>query len=199
MMIDWKVPVLWPGETVFIIGGGASVDKNILPFLPKRGRVIAINSAFEDCLDAHLCFWNDQRWLRWNADKIKSFRGIKVCRHPDFGLKFPGIVINSLKRGNNLGLSTDRDTLNGLCSGASALNLAYLLGATRIILLGYDMQRGHYHDRHKVKSHDSCYDRYMRYFPAMAMGLKKAGVEVYNVSPISKLKAFPFRDLKDFL
>ncbi|HCZ48509.1 MAG TPA: hypothetical protein DCZ11_05850, partial [Gammaproteobacteria bacterium] len=33
-------------------------------------------------------------------------------------------------------------------SGYQALNLAVLLGAERVILLGYDMHGGHWHGRH---------------------------------------------------
>jgi len=199
MIHDWSVPRMFQGETVFLIGGGPSVDLQVLPFLPDRAPTIAINSAFEDCPEADVCFWSDQRWLRWNVDKLSGYHGIKICRHPDFTIDTRGQIIHRLRNRTGLGLSTDPQYLHGVCSGAAALNLAFLMGAARIVLIGYDMSGGQYHDRHKVKTSTSAYETYMRHFPPMATALERIGVEVFNVSKQSKLKCFPYKPLKDFI
>ena len=77
------------------------------------------------------------------------------------------------------------------------MNLAYLLGAKRIILLGYDMgnsiDKSHFHDGYPTnKTNNSIYvNNFIPAFEALYPLLKNSGIEVYNASIKSKLTVFP--------
>lgn len=93
----------------------------------------------------------------------------------------------------------------GSNSGYQAINLAYLLGASKIILLGYDMQRDgdqvHFfgdHPYHKPGGgpHNSLMKDWCEKFVALAIDLKSEGVEVINATRKTVLTAFKQQDLE---
>lgn len=90
----------------------------------------------------------------------------------------------------------------GANSGFQALNLAVHLGARRIVLLGYDMQRtgglSHWHGDHgrglnNPSEHN--FARWRRQFEEAAPTLAAAGIEVVNCSRATALTCFPRMDL----
>lgn len=167
--------------------------------LRGRGRVIAVNDAglylapWSDVL-----FWADRRWLDWNVDKLPMHTGpLKVSRkaphlETGFDVKVMGFLPGRL--------SNDPEYVGGHCGGSSALNLAYLFGSRRIVLLGFDMRPGNWHDNHKLPSLGGQHER--RFIPAlerMAPELRKAGCDVINATPGSALTCFPMLDLQEVL
>lgn len=90
-----------------------------------------------------------------------------------------------------------RDSLHqGHNSGYQALNLAYLLGARRIVLLGYDMQmtgaRAHFFGDHPAGCYaESNYRQdFLPAFPALARDLADEGIDVVNCTPHTALTCF---------
>lgn len=93
------------------------------------------------------------------------------------------------------GLSTTPQRINfGGNSGYQAIGLAYLWGAKRIILLGYDMQKTggkkHHHADHKGLPNLGDLDSWRRHMNLLAVDLRKQGVEVLNASRETALKCF---------
>lgn len=93
----------------------------------------------------------------------------------------------------------------GSNSGYQAINLAYLLGAQRIILLGYDMHRSddkaHFfgnHPYHKPSGgpNDSLMLDWCDKFNQLAYDLDKEGVEVINATRKTVLTAFKLQELE---
>lgn len=90
-------------------------------------------------------------------------------------------------------------------SGYQAINLAYLLGAKSIILLGFDMKRnagkthffGH-HPYHRPEQGptDEVMQRWCRNFVQLANDLHDEGVQVYNATRDTVLYAFERRELE---
>lgn len=87
----------------------------------------------------------------------------------------------------------------GSNSGYQAINLAYLLGASKIVLLGYDMQRDgeqvHFfgnHPYHKPGGGptNSLMKDWCEKFVALARDLNNEGVEVINATRKTALTAF---------
>lgn len=91
-------------------------------------------------------------------------------------------------------------------SGFQALNLAVLMGAARVILLGFDMGFGaggevHWHRPHAWRDprtgsglHNPTqrlFDRWIRGFAAALPDLARAGVSVLNASRRTALDCFP--------
>lgn len=93
----------------------------------------------------------------------------------------------------------------GSNSGYQAINLAYLLGAQRIILLGYDMHRSddkaHFFGSHPYHKNnggptDSLMKDWCDKFKQLAYDLDKEGVEVINATRKTVLTAFKQQDLE---
>ena len=186
-----KVDPLYKGEIIYIIGGGPSL-KDFNWDLLKGKRVIAINKAYQ-FYDADVVYWTDSRFYNWNKDELDALTAIKYTIQPSANQK----DVNVIKRGMQHGLETNPSMLaHGDNSGYAAINLAYHLGAKQIVLLGYDMGNvngeSHFHDGYQVSATaDATYEnRFMKGFPYLADMLKEIGINVWNVSPISKLTCF---------
>lgn len=189
-----SITPLWKGETCFVIGGGpslAGLDWNRL----AGKRTIAINKAFLSYPNADVLYWTDNRFYSWYKSEIDTFAGQKyTLRHNASHTQ----GIHLLNRGMRFGLETRPDTLaHGNNSGYAAINLAYHLGAKRIVLMGYDMAniggKSHYHDGYPIRmTPDEIYEKqFIPGFKVLADLLKAKGVEVWNASQASKLTVWP--------
>ncbi len=207
----WKVPLDWAGDTVFILGGGPSLRGFDAEVLRGRGRVIATNEAGlagvagADDEKPHapwadVLYWADKRWFNWNRDRLGEHTGTyKIAR---FAPEVPTEHDIKVLPQGGAPLSEDPTRLAGFCSGGAAINLAYLFGAGRIVLLGFDMHadaRGdNWHRRHKQGTDKARYvTHFMPPIAAMAWPLKQRGVEVINCTPGSALSCFPIVPLED--
>jgi len=221
----WEVTKIWAGNTAFIIGGGPSLaiqaglspnqkDPKILfpaiaEYLSKLGlnkhRVIGVNDAFrlgDDLID--VAWFTDCGWFDKNFVEFARFAGLKahICsRHGER----PGT--HRIIRKETSGISTDPKVIhwNG-CSGSSAINLAYLLGARRVILIAFDMQFGqgkvnNWHAEHKKKRAKGWnpYPRFLKPFITIAQDAKELGLEIINANPDSALDIFPKMKLEDVI
>jgi hypothetical protein len=187
-------------DTFYIVGGGPSLKKGFNWNRLKGKRTIVINRAHEDVPWAEILFFADNRFFENQRDKILQFPGriiagtLKPVDHPRVEhykvSGIPGIELRNgyLRSGNN--------------SGYATINLAILLGARKIYLLGIDMKFGengetHYHDGHHTKegnliaNFERQFDKMIPFFSDLPPILKRLGVEVYNVNPDSELTVFP--------
>ena len=84
----------------------------------------------------------------------------------------------------------------GANSGYQAVNLAYLFGASKILLLGFDCKRGeqkrsHWHGDHPGPlNKDMPIHTWQKAFPKLAEDLKAEGVEVVNATRDTALECF---------
>ncbi|MBD8129000.1 hypothetical protein IFU23_05750 [Pantoea agglomerans] len=106
-----------------------------------------------------------------------------------------------LRYGVNLFRAPDNDSFN---SGQRAIQLAVHLGATRIILLGYDCSLTggtHWHGNHPdglKNPDDESVQRWQGEFQRLADGLAP-GITVINASRRTSLTCFPRQPLRDAL
>lgn len=185
---------------VFVIGGGPSLkDMDLTPIHSQR--VVGVNDALKlgDWVD--VCFWGDCRWGIWNQEALSRFNGLSItcsqchCKHP-----------NTMQVGRAYGYGLSNNP-HQICwnrnSGAAAINLAYLLGAKKIVLLGYDMKldgdKHNWHDNHKTKPKAGVYSRFLQVFPKIASDARNLGVEIYNATPDSMLMDFPKTTIEEVL
>lgn len=126
----------------------------------------------------------DLGWWRTYLDDWAEFPGLKFTWHRTASIEFdlihcpsankPGLGKDCLHTGNN--------------SGYQAVNLAYLLGAKRICLLGYDMQatygRSHWHGDHRKLANPMAgsYKIWREKFARLYQDLVAEGVDVVNYS-----------------
>lgn len=168
-------------------------------------RVIAVNDNYRRVPNADVVYAADYRWWRVNSEKIDAagFAGERWSVSGPAVSKF-GVrgVAHRLKPG-----LTQSDGLlhGGGNSGYQAINLAYLFGARRVVLVGFDMQATggalHWFGRHPHPDLDrglpfaSWIDR----FRDLARDCAIAGLEVVNASRETALTCFPRAPLSDAL
>ena len=175
-----------------------------------RRRVMAINTTFRSALWADYLYAADREWWRhYAAEVLATFRGECWTQDQpsarDYGLRY----IYARPRA---GLCREPWVIHhggyGVGnSGFQALNLAYHLGARRMILLGYDMRgaprdgRMHHHPDHpkRVDKGAMPFAAWRANMPSIADPLRAEGIDVVNCSPISALTCFRRASLADAL
>jgi hypothetical protein len=193
------VPKLWPGATVVCIASGPSLVQDDVDDVRGKARVIAINTCYKLAPWADVLYAADEKWWRWHKG-VPEFTGLRYSLDR-IAVKWD---VTILSKSSTTGLDMRPTHLaRGMNSGYQAINLAVHLGAARIVLLGYDMQRGpkgqeHWHPDHPNGSR-SPYPQFAACFPSLVEPLKAAGAEVVNCSRVSALKCFPRRELRDVL
>lgn len=198
---DWSVPVgAWRGQPAFILGGGPSLRGFDVNRLRGRGRVIAVNDAGLVLAPwADVLFYADRRWLDWNHADLALFRGRYIIsrRRPHLPILQDVLTIGYAP---SVPLSRDPERVGGYCGGGNALNLAYLFGADPIVLLGFDMRPGNWHDRHQAGPLPNQHaDKFIPALNRMSIELAAEGRTVLNASHGSELRCFPIIEIEAFL
>jgi hypothetical protein len=185
----WSVPREWPGETVFIVGGGPSVLGVDLEALRGR-RVIAINSSVYKLPWADILYFGDWRW--WaepvNQAVVASFRGrvVSVSR-----LVADDKKVRMCRAAKPPGLALAHDSLmQKFTSLTAATNLAaHLIGpGGTIVWLGADGKlaadgRSHHHPPHRWPHKPGCYDKQHADLVTIVPSLRALKITAFNASP----------------
>lgn len=92
----------------------------------------------------------------------------------------------------------------GSHSGYQAINLAYLWGAKRIILLGYDCRsidgKAHWFGQHAAGlNQKQGFSTWISHYQQLAHDLSAEGIEVINATPESAITAFTKRRIHEGL
>lgn len=214
----------WSGKTCFILGGGPSLKDFDPTPLRERGHVIGVNEAGLTLVPwCDILYWADRRWFDWNEKRIDLHTGPMrftssqvVAREVD-RCQF----IHWMPRERNghvdewIWFRFEPNLIGGFDGGGRAINLAYHCGATRVVLLGFDMhdypmdqwRDGNWHDAHQAPPLED--QRANKFIPAhegMAKALYTAQLlqdarefEVLNATPGSALTCWPKVDLEDLL
>ena len=102
------------------------------------------------------------------------------------------------------GLGKDGKVHSGSHSGYQAINLAYMMGAKKILLLGYDMKvandgKIHFFGSHPkgLRNTPAAYARWIKNYEPLAKDLKDERVEVINCNPDSAIPFFTKVPLKN--
>jgi hypothetical protein len=191
---------IWPGETVAILASGPSLTQADADYVRGKARVIVVNTTYKIAPWADVLWACDARWWQWHRG-AKDFKGLKYAMTKAAD-RWPGVKI--VRNTGTNGLEHDRRGLrNGRNGGYQAINLAVHLGAAKIVLLGFDMQRGpkgqqHWHEDHPSKMGPN-YSRWLPIFETLVQPLKKAGVEIVNCTRSTALECFPRAQLETVL
>lgn len=198
-MPRWRTEPLWQGLDVFVIGGGPS----LMDFRWSRisGRAtIGCNSAYKLGADVcRICFFGDRSFWLEHKRYLSEYKGLVLTNNKTLERE-PEKWLYSFERGGE-GVRRDYPAWNGN-SGACATNLALILGAKRVALLGMDMKQkdGTANWYRPGISKSSPYSRFMRSFELIAKDYAKLfpGQEIVNVNDDSDLKCFPTMTVKEF-
>lgn len=161
-------------------------------------RVIVVNNTYELAPWADLLYAADGKWWEVNHKATLKFYGLKVTCTP---VPFDDVL--QLRDTGRDGFDPDPSCVRtGGNSGYQAVHVAAHLGAARILLCGFDMHGGHWHERHKdpLREHgEGIYARWIQRFETLAPPLKERGVEVINCTPGSALHVWPHETLESAL
>lgn len=215
----YSIPKAWTGETCVILAGGPSLrTQDISPIYKAKPplRIIAINDSWRLAPKASVLYFCDWSWWQMQmdrnartADGLMSFhdliyKGFWLTVSSDFE-GHP--QVRYIKLDGQRGLSDDPTAIrHGSNSGYQAINVAFLYGAKKIILLGYDMKcagaRTHWHDEPRQPANAfklSMEQSMLPHFPTLVEPLKAAGVTVINSTPDSALKCWEYQPLDEAL
>jgi hypothetical protein len=213
-MPQWNPKPIWKGEDVFIIGGGTSL-RNFDWTLLYNEKTIGCNQAFrlgEKVCD--ICLIGDKKFLFEGGDLSKPYLSnysplsefgnpVVVCdpvlhNRPEPWMLFMQREPKGISK-DALGWNTN--------TGASAINLALILRAKNIYLLGFDMKldengKPNWHNEKLIdKPEESTYERMLSYYGRIKHEINKKfpGVKVIHLlTGESKLKTFKRVDAKLF-
>lgn len=185
-----RSPKAWGWRTVVCIASGPSLTaddcERVRQWRQARPeeegrRVVCVNTTFRMTPWADAVFAIDRDWWKQYAAEAESFTGERLSmRLNRYGAKAAGIG----EHGN---------------SGAGAISLAALRGASRVILLGYDAQytggTRHWHGDHpRNLGNAGSIAKWPEHFEKVAKSL--ASMEIINCSRETALRCFPRESLE---
>lgn len=197
----------WHGRAVAVIASGPSVQKQEVASLRGRLPVLAIKENYDLAPWADVVYGCDAAWWK-NRNGLKTYHGLKVSATLDLRLYFKDLNYVTLeKHDDRIRLDPLGTVGAGGNSGFQAVNLAVQFGATRLLLIGFDMnhhtRQPHWYGRNngpgRTNPDHNNYDRWRRAFTQSTPILEKAGVEVVNASPMSALTCFRHQGTKETL
>ena len=227
MPSKWNIPKIWENETAYILGGGASIISQFgipadivkqvrngnLPmsvyalYMEKLfdKKVIGINAAYQLGSWIDYIYFMDKDYMLSERENLAKFpnpviSALEYSETEDWCHTIKGITKE--------GICTIPNTISyNWSSGAAAINLAYQLGAKKIVLLGFDMKltRGkqHFHKGGKgynpISNIDKVFARHLGAFEHIKNDADKLGIEIINASPKSAIKEFKRVTLKSVL
>jgi hypothetical protein len=169
--------------------------------------VIGVNIAFMigDWID--MVFFGDNGFFLRYQEQLANYPGLRITCTDQETANVSWVKKLDKDKEHPKGISRipSKVSWNGN-SGAAAISVAAHTGASRIILLGFDMnlnenKNQHWHDIYqrgridsdqvllrKVSAH---FDRFLRGFAQIAVDAKELGIEILNASPTSEIKEFP--------
>jgi hypothetical protein len=196
----------WQGQTVAIVASGPSLASESLDAL-RDIPAIAISDNWRKVPFADILYSCDPPW--WHHHKgVPEFQGERWSQHKGsraWPAQATAMGVNVIRSEAKPGISLDPSVIHtGANSGFQALNLAILAGASRVLLLGYDMQqtegKSHWFGDHPAGlQRTSPYHVFRKAFEDAAAQIESIGVDVINCSRETALTCFPRASLEDSL
>ena len=166
--------------TIAVLATGPSMSQELADYVRERCPAVAVCDAYRLAPWAAALVCNDAIWWKVHPEALK-FAGRKFC-----GQAYPGTEFLRGGRGFPAGSN----------SGLQGLRVAQLLGATRILLLGFDMRGTHFFGAHPKPLRNSNPSK----FASMCNQFRLwRGSPVVNCTPGSALTLFPAADLREAL
>jgi len=208
----WTVPKMWKGQDVVVIGGGPSVADTDLSLIHNH-RVIGVNTAYQLGEWIDILFFGDLKWWEWHRETLRTWPGLIVTNCPTHVYTFPRKRVLQTNRILDWQKEDPSIISWNYNSGYAAIHLAFLLGAKRIILIGFDMvprvenrqEKFHWHEEHPAPHELRTCNKHFRTFLTrtenVAQGLAESKVEIFNTNVHSMIpsSSFPKLPLKDVL
>jgi len=179
------------------IATGSSLTRQDVEFCMGKGKIYAVKEALIYAPFADVLYAADTDWWDY-TDRWQWFKGQKWTVSSEASIKYK---LNHIEYDNQILWSENKSILaSGGNSGFQVINLAYLQGATKIILLGYDMgytsKKHFFDDTHKRESRNSDYKKWLTHFEKSS---KVIPIPVINCTRQSDLNCFERMSLENAL
>lgn len=165
-----------------VLATGPSMSQAVADAVRGRCAVVAVS-------DAH-------KLAPW-ADAMASTDRAWWCAHPEAlefaGRKFTTAQVEGVER-----IPFEGPITTGSNSGLLACHVAVKLGATRILLCGFDMKGAHFFGPHPEPLKNTKPGRFEA-FQEQFRRFRPRGVEILNCTRGSALRAYPMADLEEAL
>jgi hypothetical protein len=159
----------------------------------KQNVLLCVNSTFRLFPNADVLYAGDFLWWKTHHQEVHTtFKGEKWTQDHTAAERFK---LNRIKGINKAGLGREYLHVNGN-SGFQAINLAYLFGCRKIVLVGFDMKLGPNGEKHWHKDHPSplmqgmTFGEWIHKGAKLAKDLEAAACDVANCTPGSALTCF---------
>jgi hypothetical protein len=157
--------------------------------------LVVVNNAYQYLPFADAHYAGDLMWWReYSKDLAKRFHGEKWGSHQTIAQQYGTSYVKCVHRA---GLGTGDVIHSNGNSGFQAINLAYLLGSRRILLVGFDMKLGPNGEKHVHPDHPKnmvqaqMFSEWIHKAATLAKDLKLSGCEVVNCSVETALTCWP--------
>jgi hypothetical protein len=168
-------------STFAVLATGPSMSQELADYVRGKCKVVVVSDAIRLAPWADALVSNDRNW--WETHKAAAkFAGPKFA-----SVSLPGGV-QALPRDGLFG--------NGLNSGLQGMRVAKLLGATKILLCGFDMGGSHFFGPHPHPLKNTTAKRFVKHIEQFN---KWRGCPVINCTPRSALKQFPMSTIEQQL
>jgi hypothetical protein len=203
----WSPEPLFKGETIFCLASGPSLTAEICQRV-RGHRTIAVNSSAVLAPFADVLFFTDSGWYEERRQLVANWAGLVISMSRTAKRELPDKVKRVKGEGDPQalpGFSRGSHVIQqGRSSGHTAVSLAIALGASRVVLLGYDMRfvggREHCHDEYNGPRDVDIYSReFLPGFAGWDEAARAVGVEIVNATEGSALKEFPCVSLDEVL
>lgn len=141
-MSAWTPDRRFAGQTVAVIAGGPSATPEAIASVSRYAKVV-VRESWRLCPIQHgvlLSLDGDREWFRLARD-VGGFLGLALTGNPDAGaneldFRYIGLRYERVR----IDANTEVEIRN---SGIAAVRVAAEMGATEILLVGFDMSRGY--------------------------------------------------------
>lgn len=158
--------------------------------------MIVVNDNYQLAPWADLHYACDLKWHQWHAAGLADFDGDKYTMDVKAAKKYK---LRYIEGRSGVGLSTDPSYIHtGQNSGFQAINVAYHLGASHIMLLGFDMKFAKNGASHWFGDHpDNIRSNYASWLKGFAEVAKQDLIHIINCSRDTDLTCFEQMTIQD--
>lgn len=203
----------WRGATAVIVASGPSLTPDQCLHVEmwrktpsvERRIVIAINTSWQRAPFADMLYACDGAWWRARetpGDATNYERAAANFHKSQLWTQdikaASELNLQLIRSQANHGLSKNRKVINqGKNSAYQAINIGFLAGVKRFVLLGVDCKGTHWHGNHPSPLSNSLpHKMWMGFFAGLAADLRAEGIPVVNCSPGTALSVFPTGDIE---
>lgn len=203
----WPVEPLYRGETIFCLASGPSLTAEVCEKV-RGSRRIVVNTSCMLAPDADVLYFTDSGWYEPRREIVKNWPGHVMAMSRTAKRELPDKVKRIQGCGDPMFPPIFRPGVafiqQGRSSGHTAVSLAISLGASKVVLLGYDMRvvdgkEHHHHEYTGPRDLDQYARDFVPGFHGWHTAALRVGVDIVNCTPGSAVTEFPFADLDTVL